>query len=153
MVNTNNQMPLKFDVALPYWIFLLAMILSSFFVGLPTNKGWFILYQLDGLAIENLISLTKLKAFTAFKLLQILVSTLLLCLHLSLLALPFLIRKWYFPKLLFWIPLLLMIAQLSIFPLFFVLLLPFLFLWLICLYRLLLDTKMGYWRKGKVNHN
>lgn len=105
------------------------LVLLSFFMGIPTNKGWFTLY---GTEFSGPISMLKAGNFPS-NLFYLWI--LLLLSHLSIVLLPFLINKNYYKYLLYFCPLI-FIGSYTIFaPLTLLFLIHFIIVWIILMFK------------------
>lgn len=108
-------------------ILLAVMIVLSLFVGLPINGEWYMLYIYEFQANAAMFKRGTLShSNTALWIL-------LLLLHITVIALPFLTKSKYFKKLLFWIPPLFVLVYILPVPLYLIWLIPFILTWVISL--------------------
>lgn len=129
-----------------YYCFLTLMILSSIIFGIPTNKGWWFVGEFEYAIIQQffyvkIIDYAFLNILYLFLMIIVTLSHLLIIFYL-----PFKIESPHFPKLIIWIPMIYLVSFIFRFLIFGLLLIPFTFLWLIMLYMISTDKRLGYWK-------
>ena|GEM_PF-1775007 len=100
------------------------MILLSLFSGISINKNWSFVYQFE------FIDFLKLHETS---LIDTLVWCAILLSHIGIIILPFCIGNKYFKKMLWYFPLIFLVGFLILEAGFFILLIPFMIIWLIVL--------------------
>ncbi len=109
-------------------ILLILMILLSLFTGVPTNKGWFILYEFEFWPLTD-------GDINAEQLMFLIIWIPLVLSHLGLAALLFMTQKSYFHTLLVIIPLAFLFLFIVFMHLSAPLLVPFLLVWFVALIK------------------
>lgn len=111
-------------------ILLALMILLSLFVGVPTNIAFFTLY---GSEFPGIISMITAGTITTFSLIMWIM---LLIAHLMVVSLFFFTKKAFFKTLLVYAPLAFIFFYILLEgPLVLFLLIPFIIVWVVCLYK------------------
>ncbi|RNL54725.1 hypothetical protein D7004_06245 [Pedobacter jejuensis] len=105
-------------------ILLTIMILVSLFSGIPINKNWSFVYQFEFLDFPKLHETSIVDT--------IIWCTMLLS-HIGIIVLPFCIKNKFFKKMLWYFPLTFLLSFLILEAGFFILLIPFMIIWLIAL--------------------
>lgn len=111
-------------------ILLIALIFLSLFVGISINGQWNFLYSLEFNGIPNLIKHNLIDS-------SILIAwIILLCSHIVIFALPFLIKNKYFKMAIIFAPAVFILCHIFLGGVMAFLLFPFFIIWLICLFKL-----------------
>lgn len=136
---TSSPLPKHIKVKTDFNIRLKAivvlMIVSSLVIGLPIENKWLFLFQLEFIHYPKLILLNSATS------LQLLLWIFIVLMHLCIIALTFIFSKRYFKWLLILAPPLYAIAVYFLMQGAIVLLIPFLLLWVLAIFKMNLENK------------
>ncbi len=109
-------------------VILFFLILLTLFVGVPINGEWNMLYDFELISVPDMLF-----KYHSLGLAQVLLWLILIGFHLALCTLPFIIKKKYFGRALFIVPLCFFITYFILEPLTSLFLIPFLIAWILCM--------------------
>jgi len=103
-------------------ILLVLMILLSLFSGISINRNWGFIYQFEFIDFLQL----RERGFKDFLIWGIVILS-----HIGIISLPFLVNSIYFKKMLLYFPLIYLLGYLFLEAGFFMLLIPFMIVWIV----------------------
>lgn len=118
-------------------VLIILLLFFSFIIGIPTNLGYFSLFSAEFSAPISLVKSGMMEGFRLFHWIALILS------HILVLCLAFFKNTRQYRLFWFWSPLV-FITVFTLFTVFaFLLLIPFIVIWLIGLYKLTFDDRMN----------